>query len=140
MPNTKLQMLLRGQNILGYKHYSDDVVRRFVRASVRNGIDIIRLFDALNDTQNLKVAVEETVRCGAVSSGAISYTTSPVHTLEKYVETVKELKTMGVSTSASRILRASSRPSAPMIWSQPSRTRWICRWWSIRTAPRAWRS
>jgi len=98
MPNTKLQMLLRGQNILGYKHYSDDVVRRFVRASVRNGIDIIRLFDALNDTQNLKVAVEETVRCGAVASGAISYTTSPVHTLEKYVETVKELKTMGVST------------------------------------------
>ena len=98
MPNTKLQMLLRGQNILGYKHYSDDVVRRFVRASVRNGIDIIRIFDALNDTQNLKVAVEETVNSGAIASGAISYTTSPVHTLEKYVEIVRELKAMGVST------------------------------------------
>lgn len=98
MPNTKLQMLLRGQNILGYKHYSDDVVRRFVRASVKNGIDIIRIFDALNDTQNLKVAVEETVKCGAIASGAISYTTSPVHTLGKYVELVRELSRMGVSS------------------------------------------
>ena len=98
MPNTKLQMLLRGQNILGYKHYSDDIVRRFVRASVRNGIDIIRIFDALNDTQNLKVAVEETVKSGAMASGAISYTTSPVHTLEKYVEIVRGLKAMGVAS------------------------------------------
>ena len=98
MPNTKLQMLLRGQNILGYKHYSDDIVRRFVRAAVRNGIDIIRIFDALNDTNNLKVAIEETVKSGAMASGAISYTTSPVHTREKYVEIVKELREMGVST------------------------------------------
>ena len=98
MPNTKLQMLLRGQNILGYKHYSDDVVRRFVRASVRNGIDIIRIFDALNDTDNLKVAVEETLKQGAMASGTISYTISPVHTLEKYVEMVKELQQMGVSS------------------------------------------
>ncbi len=98
MPNTKLQMLLRGQNILGYKHYSDDIVRRFVRASVENGIDIIRIFDALNDVNNLKTAVEETVKCGAEASGAISYTTSPVHTLSKYVETVKELAAMGVSS------------------------------------------
>ena len=67
MPNTRLQMLLRGQNILGYHHYSDDVVRRFVRASVRNGIDIIRIFDALNDPENLKVAIEETVNCGAIA-------------------------------------------------------------------------
>lgn len=98
MPNTKLQMLLRGQNILGYKHYSDDIVRRFVRASVENGIDIIRIFDALNDLGNLKTAVEETVKCGADASGAISYTTSPVHTLNKYVEIVKELAAMGVSS------------------------------------------
>ena len=98
MPNTKLQMLLRGQNILGYKHYSDDIVRRFVRASVRNGIDIIRIFDALNDVNNLKVAIEETVKSGAIASGAISYTTSPVHTLEKYVQIVKELKQMGFVT------------------------------------------
>jgi len=98
MPNTKLQMLLRGQNILGYKHYSDDIVRRFVRAAVRNGIDIIRIFDALNDVNNLKVAVEETVKSGALASCAISYTTSPVHTLAKYVEMVKELKKMGAKT------------------------------------------
>ena len=98
MPNTKLQMLLRGQNILGYKHYSDDIVRRFVRAAVKNGIDIIRIFDALNDVNNLKVAVEETVKSGALASCAISYTTSPVHTLAKYVEMVKELKKMGAKT------------------------------------------
>ena len=98
MPNTKLQMLLRGQNILGYKHYSDDVVRRFVRAAVKNGIDIIRIFDALNDLDNLKVAIEETVASGAMASGAISYTTSPVHTLDKYVAMVKEMKQMGVSS------------------------------------------
>ena len=98
MPNTKLQMLLRGQNILGYKHYPDDIVRRFVRASIKNGIDIIRIFDALNDVNNLKVAIEETVSCGAMASGTISYTTSPVHTLDKYVEMVRELAQMGVSS------------------------------------------
>ena len=98
MPNTKLQMLLRGQNILGYKHYSDDVVRRFVRAAVKNGIDIIRIFDALNDLDNLKVAIEETVASGAMASGAISYTSSPVHTLDKYVAMVKEMKQMGVGS------------------------------------------
>ena len=98
MPNTKLQMLLRGQNILGYKHYPDDIVKRFVRASIRNGIDIIRIFDALNDLENLKVAIETTVEEGGMASGAISYTTSPVHTLEAYVKMVKELAAMGVSS------------------------------------------
>ena len=98
MPGTKLQMLLRGQNILGYKHYSDDIVRRFVRASVRNGIDIIRIFDALNDVTNLKVAMEETVASGAMASGAIAYTTSPVHTQEAYVKLAKEMKAMGASS------------------------------------------
>ena len=112
MPNTKLQMLLRGQNILGYKHYSDDVVRRFVRAAVRNGIDIIRIFDALNDVDNLKVAIEETVASGAIASGAISYTTSPVHTLEKYVTMVKELKQMGVSTICIKDMAGICSPKA----------------------------
>lgn len=97
-PNTKLQMLLRGQNLLGYKHYSDDIVRRFVRASIRNGIDVLRVFDALNDPTNLKVAIEETLENGGIASGTICYTTSPVHTLEKYVAFVKELEAMGVST------------------------------------------
>ncbi|MEM5780525.1 MAG: pyruvate carboxylase subunit B, partial [Lawsonibacter sp.] len=98
MPNTKLQMLLRGQNILGYKHYSDDVVRKFVEHSVKNGIDIIRIFDALNDVRNLEVAIDETVKQGAHASGTICFTTSPVHTLEKNVAMVRELKNMGVSS------------------------------------------
>ena len=100
MPNTKLQMLLRGQNILGYKHYPDDVVRKFVEHAVKNGIDIIRIFDALNDVRNLKVAIEETVKRGAHASGTICFTTSPVHTLEKNVAMVKELKQMGVKSIA----------------------------------------
>ena len=112
MPDTKLQMLLRGQNILGYKHYPDDIVRRFVRRSIENGIDIIRIFDALNDTQNLKVAIEETVRCGAIASGAISYTTSPVHTLDKYVEIVKELRQMGVSSVCIKDMAGILTPAA----------------------------
>jgi len=98
MPNTKLQMLLRGQNILGYKHYPDDVVRKFVEHSVKNGIDIIRIFDALNDVRNLEVAIDETVKQGAHASGTISYTTSPVHTQKTFVGMVKDLKTMGASS------------------------------------------
>ena len=98
MPNTKLQMLLRGQNVLGYSHYPDDFVKLFVKKAVENGIDIIRIFDALNDVNNLKVAMEATVNAGAIASGTISYTTSPVHTHKKYVEMVKELKEMGAST------------------------------------------
>ncbi len=98
MPHTKLQMLFRGQNILGYKHYPDDIVRRFVRASVRNGIDVIRLFDALNDVDNLRVATLAAVEEGAEVQGALSYTTSPVHTLESYVSLVREMEAMGVSS------------------------------------------
>lgn len=112
MPNTKLQMLLRGQNILGYKHYPDDIVRRFVRASVKNGIDIVRIFDALNDVNNLKVAIEETVKSGAIASGTISYTTSPVHTREKYVEMVKELAQMGVGSICIKDMAGILTPAA----------------------------
>ena len=112
MPNTKLQMLLRGQNILGYKHYPDDIVRRFVCASVKNGIDIIRIFDALNDVNNLKVAIEETVKSGAIASGTISYTTSPVHTREKYVEMVKELAQMGVGSICIKDMAGILTPAA----------------------------
>ena len=97
-PKTKLQMLLRGQNVLGYSHYPDDFVKMFVQKAVENGIDIIRIFDALNDTNNLKVAMEATVKAGAIASGTLSYTTSPVHTHKKYVEMVNELKAMGAST------------------------------------------
>lgn len=98
LPNTKLQMLLRGQNILGYKHYPDDVVRKFVQYSVGNGIDILRIFDALNDLRNIEVAVDETKKRGAHASGTICYTTSPVHTLEKYRQLAKQLENMGVDS------------------------------------------
>jgi len=98
MPNTKLQMLLRGQNVLGYSHYPDDFVKLFVKKAVENGMDVIRIFDALNDTKNMKVAMETTAEAGAIASGAISYTTSPVHTQENYVKMVKELKEMGATT------------------------------------------
>ena len=98
MPNTKLQMLLRGQNVLGYSHYPDDFVKLFVKKAVENGMDIIRIFDALNDVNNMKVAMEATANAGAIASGTISYTTSPVHTHKKYVEMVRQLKEMGAST------------------------------------------
>ncbi len=99
-PNTKLQMLLRGQNLLGYHHYPDDVVRMFVKKSVENGIDIIRIFDALNDVKNIEVAVDETVKNGAIASGAICYTISPIHTLEAYVELAKNMQSLGCQTIA----------------------------------------
>ncbi|HIS51859.1 MAG TPA: pyruvate carboxylase subunit B [Candidatus Onthomonas avicola] len=98
MPNTKLQMLLRGQNLLGYKHYPDDIVTKFVELSVKNGIDIIRIFDALNDFRNIKTAFEAAKKYGATASGCISYTQSPVHTVAKYVQMCKELKNMGFDT------------------------------------------
>lgn len=94
--NTKLQMLLRGQNILGYKHYSDDVVRKFVERSIANGIDIIRIFDALNDFRNIAVAVDQTIKSGGHAQGCIAYTTSPIHNLENYVDLCKQLEEMGV--------------------------------------------
>ena len=97
-PNTKLQMLLRGQNLVGYKHYPDDIVRMFVKKSVENGIDIIRIFDALNDIKNIEVAVDETIKSGAVASGAICYTISPIHNLESYVKLAKQMKEIGVNT------------------------------------------
>ena len=97
-PNTKLQMLLRGQNLLGYKHYPDDVVRKFVAKSVENGIDVIRIFDALNDLRNVEVAVDQTLRSGAIASGTICYTTSPIHNIESYVKVAEGFEKMGVQT------------------------------------------
>lgn len=94
--NTKLQMLLRGQNLLGYRHYPDDVVRLFVRKSIENGMDIIRIFDALNDLRNIEVAVDETIKAGGHAQGTIVYTISPIHNLEMYVKIGKDLESMGV--------------------------------------------
>ena len=98
MPNTKLQMLLRGQNLLGYKHYPDEIGKMFVEKSVDNGIDIIRIFDALNDVRNLETATKTAIKCGATVSGAISYTQSPVHTLDAFAKLAKQLEEMGVAT------------------------------------------
>lgn len=96
--NTKLQMLFRGQNILGYRHYADDVVEYFVRKSIANGIDIIRIFDALNDPRNLETAIKATIKEGGHVQAAISYTTSPVHTNEKFAQYAKQLEGMGANS------------------------------------------
>ena len=95
MPNTKLQMLFRGQNILGYKHYADDVVDAFVGKSIENGIDVIRIFDALNDTRNLEQAIKSCKKYGGICEPALSYTESPVHNQEYFVKLAKELEQMG---------------------------------------------
>ncbi len=95
---TKLQMLLRGQNILGYRHYPDDVVDEFVKKSIENGIDIIRIFDALNDTRNIRASLEATKKYGGHAQAAISYTTSPVHNIEYYVKLAKEMEEMGADS------------------------------------------
>ncbi|HIU46456.1 MAG TPA: oxaloacetate decarboxylase subunit alpha [Candidatus Fimadaptatus faecigallinarum] len=95
LPNTKLQMLFRGQNILGYKHYADDVVDFFVKKSIENGIDIIRIFDALNDPRNLQQAIKSTKKYGGTCEVAMSYTLSPVHTEDYFVKLAVELQKMG---------------------------------------------
>lgn len=98
MPDTKLQMLLRGQNLLGYKHYPDEIVEMFVNKSVENGIDIIRIFDALNDLRNIETATKTALKAGATVSGTISYTQSPVHTLDAFAKMAKNMEDMGVQT------------------------------------------
>ena len=96
--NTKLQMLLRGQNLLGYKHYADDVVEAFIQKSVENGIDIIRLFDALNDLRNLETSIKAIKKSGAHCQCAISYTTSKVHTVDYFVNLSKQMEEMGADS------------------------------------------
>jgi oxaloacetate decarboxylase alpha subunit len=95
MPNTRQQMLLRGQNLLGYRHYADDVVEAFVERAAINGIDVFRIFDALNDLRNLETAVKATLKAGKHAQGAISYTVSPVHTMEIWVDLGKRIEDMG---------------------------------------------
>lgn len=100
LPNSRIQMLLRGQNLLGYRHYSDDVVRAFVQKSADNGVDVFRIFDAMNDMRNLKTSIEAVKKVGKHAEGAISYTTSPVHDIEHFVGLAKELETLGCDTIA----------------------------------------
>lgn len=100
MPNTKQQMLFRGQNILGYRHYADDVVDKFVERAVHNGMDVFRVFDALNDPRNLQRAIEAVKKQGAHAQGTICYTTSPVHTMDSWVNLAEQLVEMGVDSIA----------------------------------------
>ncbi|MEE4462758.1 sodium-extruding oxaloacetate decarboxylase subunit alpha [Azotobacter chroococcum] len=100
LPNTRLQMLLRGQNLLGYRHYSDDVVKAFVAKAAVNGIDVFRIFDAMNDVRNLRVAIEAVKAAGKHAQGTICYTTSPVHTVESFVELGRRMQEKGVDSLA----------------------------------------
>lgn len=100
LPNTRLQMLLRGQNLLGYRHYADDVVEAFVQAAAENGIDVFRIFDALNDLRNLEVAMKAVKKAGKHAQGTICYTTSPVHTPDLFAKQAKALRDMGADSIA----------------------------------------
>lgn len=100
LPNTRIQMLLRGQNLLGYRHYSDDVVSAFVKSAANNGVDVFRIFDAMNDMRNIRVSVEAVKKTGKHAEGAISYTTSPVHDIPHFVSLAKEMEAMGCDTIA----------------------------------------
>lgn len=100
LPNTRLQMLLRGQNLLGYRHYSDDVVKAFVARAALNGIDVFRIFDALNDVRNLRVSIEAVKSAGKHAQGAISYTTSPVHNILQFVQLAVQLAELGCDSIA----------------------------------------
>ena len=100
MPNTRQQMLLRGQNLLGYRHYADDVVEKFVERAAFNGVDVFRVFDAMNDPRNLQTALKAVKQLGKHAQGTISYTTSPVHTLEMWVDLAKQIEDMGADSVA----------------------------------------
>ena len=100
MPNTRQQMLLRGQNLLGYRHYADDVVEKFVERAAVNGVDVFRVFDAMNDPRNLKTALRAVKQHGKHAQGTISYTTSPVHTLDMWVDLAKQIEDMGADSVA----------------------------------------
>ena len=95
MPKTQMQMLLRGQNLLGYRHYADDVVERFVDRAAENGMDVFRIFDAMNDVRNLETAIRATLKAGKHAQGTLCYTISPVHTIDGYVTMAKQLESMG---------------------------------------------
>jgi methylmalonyl-CoA carboxyltransferase 5S subunit len=110
MPNTRLQMLLRGQNLLGYRHYEDGVVERFVEKSAENGMDVFRVFDALNDVRNLRRALDAVRRTGKHAEGTICYTVSPLHTVDRFVAMALQLKEMGCNSICIKDMAALLRP------------------------------
>lgn len=111
MPKTPLQMLLRGQNLLGYRHYADDVVDAFVETAVSNGMDIFRVFDALNDVRNMRQAIQSVKKMGAHAQGTLSYTTSPVHNLQTWIDTAQQLAEAGVNSIAIKDMAGILTPS-----------------------------
>ena len=111
MPNTRQQMLLRGQNLLGYRHYADDVVRRFVERAKENGVDVFRIFDAMNDVRNLKTAIKAAKDVEGHAQGTLSYTVSPVHTLDKWVEMAQELEDLGCDSLFIKDMAGLLRPN-----------------------------
>lgn len=110
MPNTRMQMLLRGQNLLGYRHYADDVVEAFVFAAAENGMDVFRIFDAMNDLRNLRSSIAATLKAGKHAQGTMAYTISPVHTLEMWVEMGKRLEDMGCQSICVKDMAGLLRP------------------------------
>ncbi len=110
MPKTRQQMLLRGQNLLGYRHYADDVVEAFVERAAETGVDVFRIFDALNDLRNLETAVRATLRTGKHAQGTISYTVSPVHTVDLYVDMGKRIEDLGVHSICIKDMAGLLRP------------------------------
>ncbi|GLX85109.1 oxaloacetate decarboxylase [Thalassotalea loyana] len=112
MPNTKQQMLFRGQNILGYRHYADDVVEKFVERAHVNGIDVFRIFDAMNDTRNLETAIKAAVKVGAHAQGTLSFTESPVHTLDTWLDMAKKLEDMGAHSLCIKDMAGLLKPYA----------------------------
>lgn len=112
LPKTRLQMLVRGQNLLGYRHYSDDVVRAFILKAAENGIDVVRIFDALNDIRNLKTAIEAVKEAGKHAQGTICYTTSPVHDIQSYVDLAKDLADLGCDSIAIKDMAGLMTPFA----------------------------
>jgi methylmalonyl-CoA carboxyltransferase 5S subunit len=110
MPNSRLQMLLRGQNLLGYRHYEDSVVERFVAKSADNGMDVFRVFDALNDVRNVKCAIAAVKKAGKHAQGTICYTISPLHTVEGYVQMAKELMDLGCDSLCIKDMAALLKP------------------------------
>ncbi|MDF1629295.1 MAG: sodium-extruding oxaloacetate decarboxylase subunit alpha [Alcanivoracaceae bacterium] len=110
MPNTRQQMLLRGQNLLGYRHYADDVVDRFVERAAKNGVDVFRVFDAMNDPRNLERAIAAVIREGKHAQGTLSYTNSPVHTLEAWIDLAKKIEDMGAHSIAIKDMAGLLRP------------------------------
>jgi pyruvate carboxylase subunit B len=112
LPNSRIKMLLRGQNLLGYRHYSDDVVRAFVKKSADNGVDVFRIFDAMNDMRNLKTSIEAVKKSGKHAEGTLAYTTSPVHDVEHFVGLAKELEAFGCDTIAIKDMAGLLKPQA----------------------------